>query len=46
MDMFTGVLLLFLCVVESVLSDDVVGCGGFVKSDIDINYSYIEVMPP
>ena len=46
MDMFTGVLLLFLCVVDSVLSDDVVGCGGFVKSDIDINYSYIEVMPP
>ncbi|CAB3977797.1 Nodal modulator 1 [Paramuricea clavata] len=43
MDMFTGILFLFLCVVDSVLADDVVGCGGFVKSDIDINYSFIEM---
>lgn len=25
--------------------DIVVGCGGFVKSDVEINYSLIEVSP-
>ncbi|XP_028401177.1 nodal modulator 1-like [Dendronephthya gigantea] len=41
MDIFTG--FLFLFVVDAALADDVVGCGGFVKSDVDINYSFIEM---
>ena len=45
MDIFTGFLFLFLCVVDEALGDDVVGCGGFVKSGVDINYSFIEVYP-
>ena len=42
-DMFAVLLFLFVYVVNSVSADDVVGCGGFVKSDVDINYSFIEV---
>ncbi|CAH1796880.1 unnamed protein product [Owenia fusiformis] len=33
----------FLCFVSSVHSQDILGCGGFVKSDVDINYSQVEV---
>ena len=28
---------------ELVVAQDVVGCGGFVQSDVEINYSLIEV---
>lgn len=40
-----GVLLGFLCCHFMVVSSDdiVVACGGFVKSDVEINYSLIEV---
>ena len=27
----------------SVQADDVVGCGGFVQSEVDINYSLVQV---
>ena len=33
-DMFAVLLFLFVYVVNSVSADDVVGCGGFVKSDV------------
>ena len=45
MDMF-WCFFFFLNVVDNILADDVVGCGGFVKSDVDINYSFIEVIFP
>lgn len=37
-------ILSFLCVTFVNATDDIlVGCGGFVKSDVEINYSVIEV---
>ncbi|XP_012945613.1 nodal modulator 1 [Aplysia californica] len=40
--LFLGTLLFFLLLGES-RSDGVFGCGGFVKSDVEINYSLVEV---
>lgn len=31
------------CVLHSISADDLVGCGGFVQSDIPINFSQVEV---
>lgn len=33
----------FLQLINNVKSDGVLGCGGFVKSDVDINFSLVEV---
>ena len=33
----------FAHVVPFVYSDDILGCGGFVKSEVKINFSLIEV---
>lgn len=33
----------FLQLINNVNSDGVLGCGGFVKSDVDINFSLVEV---
>ena len=39
-----AVLLGVLCCLAAAAADDVVvACGGFVQSDVDINYSLIEV---
>ena len=42
---FKMAVIMLLCQVFGVLSNgqDVVGCGGFVQSDVEINYSLIEV---
>jgi len=37
------VCLLFLYTVEITDSQDIVGCGGFIKSEVEINFSVIEV---
>ncbi|XP_061181394.1 BOS complex subunit NOMO1-like [Saccostrea echinata] len=34
---------LFILQIVNVTSDGVLGCGGFVKSDVDINFSLVEV---
>nr|XP_022336385.1 nodal modulator 1-like isoform X1 [Crassostrea virginica] len=37
------ILAFFLPFIDNVKSDGVLGCGGFVKSDVDINFSLVEV---
>ena len=34
---------LFFCKVAITDSQDIVGCGGFIKSEVEINFSVIEV---
>ncbi|KAL5020566.1 hypothetical protein ScPMuIL_003458 [Solemya velum] len=36
-------LFIFINVFQNIVGDNVFGCGGFVKSDVDINYSLVEV---
>jgi len=36
----------FVCVPPFIFADDILGCGGFVKSEVKINFSLIEVRPP
>lgn len=36
-------LMLVFKMASLVVAQDVVGCGGFVQSDVEINYSLIEV---
>ena len=43
MESFVWYSFLLFCILDGSLADDVVGCGGFVKSDVDINYSFIDV---
>ena len=40
---FSFAVLCFLTECPSVASNGLLGCGGFVKSDIDINFSLVEV---
>ncbi|GFO10962.1 nodal modulator 1 [Plakobranchus ocellatus] len=40
---FALISLFLCCFPHSCLTDGVFGCGGFVKSDVDINYSLVEV---
>ena len=35
--------ILFVAYIRSAVSDGVLGCGGFVKSDVEINFSLVEV---
>ena len=35
--------LILLCNVKEAWSEDIIGCGGFIKSDVEINFSLIEV---
>lgn len=42
MESYASCLFLLVSLLDGILADDVVGCGGFVKSDVDINYSFIE----
>ena len=34
--------LVFCCIKETTDSQDIVGCGGFIKSEVEINFSVIE----
>lgn len=43
MESYASCLFLLVSLLDGILADDVVGCGGFVKSDVDINYSFIEM---
>ena len=36
----------FAHIAPFVYADDILGCGGFVKSEVKINFSLIEVGPP
>ena len=36
----------FVCVPPFIFADDILGCGGFVKSEVKINFSLIEVTSP
>ncbi len=40
---FLSLLGLFLSCATQVESEDILGCGGFVKSEVDINFSMVEV---
>ncbi|XP_014250405.1 nodal modulator 1 [Cimex lectularius] len=40
---FLGVFLIFLSSAPGGFSDDILGCNGFVKSHVDINYSLVEI---
>ncbi|GFW16883.1 nodal modulator 2 [Trichonephila clavipes] len=35
--------ILVLCSIKHIICDDIFGCGGFVKSNFDINYSRVEI---
>ena len=40
---FIATFLLLICCTES---QDILGCGGFVKSEVEINFSMVEVRVP
>ncbi len=42
---FTALLGIILCSVYGANSQDILGCGGFVKSEVEINFSMVEVSP-
>ncbi|XP_054719447.1 BOS complex subunit NOMO3-like [Uloborus diversus] len=43
LNLFFVLFIFLLSVFNSYLCDDILGCGGYVKSDFDINYSRVEV---
>ncbi|KFM75821.1 Nodal modulator 3, partial [Stegodyphus mimosarum] len=43
LNLFTLIEIIFIYLFKCVLCDDIFGCGGFVKSNFDINYSRVEI---
>ena len=44
--MFTLILSCFALLVATTCGQDIYGCGGFIKSSVDIDFALIEVSPP
>ena len=40
---FVIILLSVYSLIPQVITQDIIGCGGFVKSEVEINFSVIEV---
>lgn len=40
---FLSCKILIFCFIKIIICDDIFGCGGFVKSNFDINYSRVEI---